>query len=49
MLILIGYVLLGLFYLLFTYLAISVRNEGVKLKHAENTKKELFSDRKLKI
>ena len=31
-------------------MAISVRNEGVKLKHAENTKKkELFSDRKLKV
>ena len=38
MLILIGYFLLGLLYLLFTYLAIRVRNDGVKLKHAKNMK-----------
>ena len=43
MLILIGYILLGLLYLLFNYLAIKVKNDGVKLKHAKNTKnKELF-------
>ena len=41
-LVLLGYILLGLLYLTFTYLAIKVKDENVKLKHAEQ-KNENFN------
>ena len=48
-LLLLGYILLGLLYLTFTYLAIKVRNENVKLKHAQKKIIENFNNSNLKI